>query len=178
MPQSLPLYTFSCFKVSDQVCNEMDTIIRAFWWGYGQGEKKLHLLNWEKICQPKRKGGLGIKNFGPMNPVMLAKQYWNLYQNPNSLLVRTYKVKYYPNYYKNTLQSLIILGVGRILLSRVILDLGRGNGELVLDSISHLLIKLKWFPSSHGNLHHPELQTGTVGDLIDHNSKTWKADLV
>ncbi|KAK9991674.1 hypothetical protein SO802_026659 [Lithocarpus litseifolius] len=35
-----------------------------------------------------------------------------------------------------------------------------------------------WFPSSHGNLHHPELQTGTVGDLIDHNSKTWKADLV
>jgi len=48
----------------------MDTIIRAFWWGHGQGEKKLHLLNWESIYQPKRKGGLGPKKFGPMNQAM------------------------------------------------------------------------------------------------------------
>ena len=41
--QSLPLITFSCFKVPDQVCNEMGTIIRAFWWGHRQGEKKFHL---------------------------------------------------------------------------------------------------------------------------------------
>ena len=29
--QSLPLYTFSCFKV---ICNKMDAISRAFWWGH------------------------------------------------------------------------------------------------------------------------------------------------
>jgi len=43
--QSLPLYTFSCFRVPEQVCNKMDAIVRAFWWGHGQGEKKLHLIN-------------------------------------------------------------------------------------------------------------------------------------
>ena len=35
-----------------------------------------------------------------------------------------------------------------------------------------------WFPNAQNSLHHPEIQTGTVGDLIDQNSKTWKADLV
>ena len=34
-----------------------DDIVRAFWWGHGQGEK---------ICQPKRKGGLGLKKFSLM----------------------------------------------------------------------------------------------------------------
>ena len=35
-----------------------------------------------------------------------------------------------------------------------------------------------WFPSSQVNLDHPSLLTGTVGDLIEQNSKSWKADLV
>ena len=75
----------------------MDAIVRAFWWGHGQGEKKLHLLNWERIYQPKRKGGLGLKKFSLMNQATLAKQYWKISQNPNSLLARTYKAKYFPN---------------------------------------------------------------------------------
>ncbi|KAK7859096.1 putative ribonuclease h protein, partial [Quercus suber] len=58
--QSLPLYSFSCFKVSDAVCSKMDFIIRAFWWGHDYGERKLHLINWDRISQPKRMGGLRI----------------------------------------------------------------------------------------------------------------------
>ena len=30
--QSIPLYTFSCFKVPETICNKLDTTIRAFWW--------------------------------------------------------------------------------------------------------------------------------------------------
>ena len=30
--QSLPLYSFACFKVPDAICSKMDSIIRAFWW--------------------------------------------------------------------------------------------------------------------------------------------------
>ena len=29
--QSLPLYTFACFKVPDTICNKMDSIIKSFW---------------------------------------------------------------------------------------------------------------------------------------------------
>ena len=72
-------------------------LLELFGGGHGQGEKILHLLNWERICQPKRKGGLDLKKFSLMNQAMLAKQYWKLSQNPNYLLARTYKAKYFPN---------------------------------------------------------------------------------
>ena len=94
--QSLPLYTFSCFKVLEYVCTKMDSIVRAFWWGHEPGERKLHMLNWDKICHPRRYGGLGFKKFHPMNQAMLSKQYWRIIQHPNSLLARTYKAKYHP----------------------------------------------------------------------------------
>ena len=43
--QSLPLYTFSCFRVPESICNKLDPITRSFWWGHDQGVRKLHLLN-------------------------------------------------------------------------------------------------------------------------------------
>ena len=53
----------------------MDSIIRAFWWGHEHCENKLHLLNWDRISQPKVRAGLGIKKFKYMNQAMLNKQY-------------------------------------------------------------------------------------------------------
>ena len=55
--QSMPLYSFSCFKIPEAVCNKLDAITRAFWWGHNPGERKLHLINWDTICQPKARGG-------------------------------------------------------------------------------------------------------------------------
>ena len=82
----------------------MDSIVRSFWWGHEIGEKKLHLINWNKICKPKRlgRGGLGIKKFSPMNQAMLTKKYWRLINSPQSLLARTFKTKYHP---KKSLQG-------------------------------------------------------------------------
>ena len=41
-------------------------------------------------------GGLGLRRFSLLNQAMLAKQYWRLCHNPNSLIARTFKAKYYP----------------------------------------------------------------------------------
>ena len=35
-----------------------------------------------------------------------------------------------------------------------------------------------WFPYPNLSVHQPHLPTGTVGDLIDHGTRTWKVDLV
>ena len=73
--QSLPLYTFSCFRVPESICNKLDPITRSFWWGHDQGVRKLHLLNWNRVCQPRNRGGLGLKKFSLMNQAMLAKKF-------------------------------------------------------------------------------------------------------
>lgn len=53
----------------------MDAITRAFWWGHDQGVRKMHLVNWDNICKPKKEGDLGLKKFSLVNQAMLAKQY-------------------------------------------------------------------------------------------------------
>lgn len=70
--QSMPLYTFSCFKVPETICDKLDAITRAFWWGHDPGICKLHLINWNEVCKPKKEGGVGLKKFKPMNQAMLA----------------------------------------------------------------------------------------------------------
>ena len=94
--QTLPLYTFSCFKVPKTICKNMDSLIRAFWWGYEYGVRKLHLLKWDKFCYPKSWGGLGLKKFSLMNQAMLAKWSGRISHNPNSLVAKTFKAKYFP----------------------------------------------------------------------------------
>ena len=90
---SLPLYTFSCFRVPESICNQMDAITRNFWWGHYQGVRKMHFINWNRICQPRSTGGVGFKKFSLMNQAMLAKQFWRIQHNPHSLVAKTFKAK-------------------------------------------------------------------------------------
>lgn len=61
MLQAMPLYVFSYFKVPEATCKKLDSIARSFWWGHEVGEKKLHLINWDTICQARSKGGSRVE---------------------------------------------------------------------------------------------------------------------
>ena len=176
--QSLPLYTFACFKIPEYVCNKMDSIIRAFWWGHECSENKLHLVHWDKVSQPRKFGGLGIKKFRHMNQVMLHKQYWRISQNPQLLLTKTSKARYFPT---GTIQDCRskphYSWVWRSIIQQEnhLLKEGRwrvGNGYNI--PLNHR----NWF--THRSLHVPQnqLPTGNVGDLINHHNRMWKVDLV
>lgn len=138
----MPLYTFSCFEVHATVCNKLDAIVRSFWCGHDLGTRKLHLVNWETICKPKRQGGLGFKKFSLFNQAQtpsfmdLEKYYWN--QSP-------------------------LLHQGRWII---------GNGAQM--PLSHP----DWFQCSNQVLRERNLNNGTVADLIDSQTKSWKCDLV
>ena len=93
IPPSLYSIVLGCLKV---YATKWIPLLGLFWWGHELGEHKLHLIKWDQLCQPKRNGGLGIKKFSLMNQAMLAKQYWRITQNSNSLLARTFKAKYFP----------------------------------------------------------------------------------
>jgi hypothetical protein len=45
----------------------------------------------------KNAGGLGFKSITAFNYAMLGKQAWKLFTNPDNLITRLFKVKYYPN---------------------------------------------------------------------------------
>ena len=66
-----------------------------FWWGSQENEKKIHWIDWEKLCLPKEAGGMGFHDLHHFNLVMLAKQGWKLIHETESLVAKILKAKYY-----------------------------------------------------------------------------------
>ena len=76
--QAIPSYTMSCFKILDSLCEDLTRMIRNFWWGQRQEEKKMAWLSSEKLCKPKAKGVMGFRHLKQFNLALLAKQGWQL----------------------------------------------------------------------------------------------------
>lgn len=95
--QAIPAYTMSVFKLPDTLCDEMTSMVRAFWWGQSSGKNKMAWLSWDKVCVPKKEGGLGFRNLKAFNLALLAKQGWRLQTNTRSLVNRVLKARYFPH---------------------------------------------------------------------------------
>ncbi|GLT58479.1 hypothetical protein SLA2020_313680 [Shorea laevis] len=65
--------------LSSSAQKEIDRISRNFIWGFVDGEKKLHLINWEIICQPKKQRGLGLRSAKDANLMAMSKLNWRLH---------------------------------------------------------------------------------------------------
>lgn len=82
---SIPMYQMQVAKIPSSVCNEIDRSHRNFLWGSTEQSKKIHLVNWNQVCQPKDRGGLGLRSMEDVNNIILAKLAWRAIQDPNSL---------------------------------------------------------------------------------------------
>ena len=70
-------------------------MMRNFWWGQGDKERRLAWIAWEKMCIPKSDGGMSFKDLKAFNLALLAKQWWRITQNSESLTHRVLKAKYF-----------------------------------------------------------------------------------
>ncbi|CAN1805656.1 Putative ribonuclease H protein At1g65750 [Linum perenne] len=82
---SLPTYVMQTTLLPVEVCSTIDKKIRDFIWGSSNGERKMHLVNWETVCTPKRQGGLGLRSARELNHAYLMKLVWGLIKRPSKL---------------------------------------------------------------------------------------------
>ncbi|KAK9169574.1 hypothetical protein Syun_001714 [Stephania yunnanensis] len=91
---SIPLYTMQTSLLPKGLCDDLDKICRGFLWGSSNGSRKSSLVAWDKVCQPRKNGGLGMRNMYDMNRSFIMKLGWELITNPKALWVKLMRAKY------------------------------------------------------------------------------------
>lgn len=95
--QAIPTYFMGIFKFSKALCDSINLTLAKYWWGQSKDEKKIHWINWKKLCNSKDRGGMGFRDIQAFNLALLAKQTWRLIHNNHSLFFHVYKARYFPN---------------------------------------------------------------------------------
>jgi hypothetical protein len=83
--QALPTYLFTALATPISVIKAIKSLQINFLWQGHQNNKKWALVGWDKLCKPKKFGGLGIRDPGKLNQVMGAKMWWRWLQHPKEL---------------------------------------------------------------------------------------------
>ncbi|CAM8991132.1 unnamed protein product [Rhodiola kirilowii] len=93
--QALPIYAMMCYKLPTAVCKRLSGLMRKFWWSNDVDNRAIHWTNQTQLSMPKNQGGLNFRDLALFNDALLAKQYWRLMENPDSIISKTLKAKYY-----------------------------------------------------------------------------------
>ena len=59
------------------------------------GGRRINWMQWHRLCSPKNFGGIGFRDLHAFNLAMLAKQGWNMLVNPDALVSKILKAKYF-----------------------------------------------------------------------------------
>ncbi|XP_004306074.1 PREDICTED: putative ribonuclease H protein At1g65750-like [Fragaria vesca subsp. vesca] len=94
---AIPNYAMQTAKFPVSLCENLDKLNRNFLWGDTEIKKKVHLVNWDVVCQPKQLGDIGIKKTEDMNQAMLAKISWRMFQCDKGLWASMFAEKYLKN---------------------------------------------------------------------------------
>lgn len=92
---AMPIFSMNIFRLPKKICDEIIAILARFWWGSGKA-KGLHWYAWKRLYIPKKEGSLGFMDLETFNQALLGKQVWRIMQNPNCLMARVLRARYFP----------------------------------------------------------------------------------
>ncbi|XP_073317203.1 uncharacterized protein [Primulina huaijiensis] len=150
--QAVPTYAMSCFRLPRSTCAAIEKECANFWWGSGKKNRRMHWTTWDFLCKPKCKGGMGFRKLEIFNKALLAKQVWRIIQNPESLVAKVLKARYFkhPDIMKAPIGSNPSYIWRSICWSRELLDMGLywriGDGSTID------ILREKWIPSIRSTL--------------------------
>ncbi|KAA3461385.1 reverse transcriptase [Gossypium australe] len=135
----------------------------------------------DALCKPKSAGGLGFKILFLFNKALLAKQVWRLLSQPNCLLAKVLKARYYPHsdilsakigsYPSFTWRS--ICSARDLIADGILWRIGNGASVNIWND--------PWLPGVGNNrlsVQNINLNWTTVNQLIEVETNTWNKELV
>ncbi|XP_019173808.1 PREDICTED: uncharacterized protein LOC109169381 [Ipomoea nil] len=137
----------------------------------------IHWKAWDRLCIPKKYGGLGFKDLRAFNLAILGKQAWRLLTNPDSLVSRIYKARYYPKdtFYEANLGNnpsycwRSIMAAKDLICSGIRRRIGNGKSTLIWEH--------PWLQDEHDPMIQtempPQLAGAKVEGLIDQDTSSW-----
>ncbi|KAK1256826.1 hypothetical protein QJS04_geneDACA024624 [Acorus gramineus] len=92
---NLPIFYMSLFRIPIGIANRMEMLRRRFLRsGADSGVRKVCLIKWNKVRQPKRLGGLGVRSIVQMNKALLGKWVWKSVADPKAMWVKVFSTIY------------------------------------------------------------------------------------
>lgn len=91
---AIPIYALSFYLLPNTSLNQIIRVQRAFLWGGDEHNTKIPWVSWSEICKNKEDGGLGIRDIGLFNKVLVEKWVWRLLEERESLWVKIIESKY------------------------------------------------------------------------------------
>lgn len=96
--QAIPSFCMSIFLLPTTLLDELQRMLNSFWWGSGGDTSKgIKWMSWRKICVRKEVGGRGFRDLHLFNVAMLGKISWRFITDPQALVSRVYKARYFPH---------------------------------------------------------------------------------
>jgi ribonuclease HI len=160
--------------MESQICN--------FWWGSNVDKKKIHWVNWKKTCKAKSRGGIGFKDLRAFNEALLAKQGWRLTTNPDSLVAKIFKAKYYPNSSFLSAKHTHNSSFSWQSIQKASWVLKKGCKWIIGDGKSIDIWRDRWIHPQFGSTMWTKQPANTilhrVCDLINNQNRCWNAQLI
>lgn len=96
--QAIPSYCMSTFLLSSTLLDDLHVMLNKCWWeNGGDSAKGVKWMHWEKMYVRKKAGGRGFRDLHLFNVALLGKMAWRLIVEPNSLVCRLLKARYFLN---------------------------------------------------------------------------------